>query len=432
MDLLLIIGITISVVWIVIASFNRVSVLLSAPIAAIIVVLASKGNLVENILGKSDSYVYYLSSFVLDFFFIFVLGSIMAKYLQKSGAIKTISTSAVKLIDIDNPLHGMVMVYMITSLLTYGGVSLFVVMFAAIPLAKSLFSQMNIPWKLAPLPIVLGLGTFTAGSMPGSPSVINVIPTKVLGTTLMASPVMGLVSSAVTVIASIIYMWFVVKKEVIHTDGIVHVEVEDDTDGKGPNLILSLAPIFLLLFILIVGSELKIDNILTISLLIVILFEMFTFRRYITSQIDVINSGTIDSLVPLLSTASTIAYGSLIANIHQISEVIKSVISASSHKLITASIITIIFSLITASASGAIGIVMSTQGAYLLSEGLNADVVHRLLAIASTIVPNTPHSGVIITLLTLSKLTRKEDYKHVFIAPLIVGTIAFSVALLFA
>ncbi|MFH5835640.1 GntP family permease [Proteiniclasticum sp. C24MP] len=429
---LLFVGIILSILWLIFASFNKFSVLLSAPVAVVVVVLFSGVGLTESLFDNAGSYVYYLADFVKDFIFIFILGSIMAKYLQLSGGIQTISSAAVKIIDVKNPMHGMITVFLITSILTYGGVSLFVVMFAAVPLARSLFSKMNIPWKLAPLPIILGLGTFTAGTIPGSPSVINVIPTKTLGTNLMAAPFMGLAATTVMIVVSVAYMHYVVKSEMKNGNELITEELEQDQPDHRPGIFLSLLPIFMLILIIILGSSFNVDNILIIALTAVIIVESFVYNKYIISHVHVVNAGTSDALIPLLSTASTIAYGSFIAANSIVSDFTRQFIDRFSNKLLTGSIVTVVFSIITASASGAIGIIMATQGTYFIDLGLNADTVHRVLSTASTLAPNMPHSGVVIALLTLSNLSHKEAFKHLLIAPFLVGAAGLLVSLLLA
>ncbi len=430
MDLMLLFAVLIAILWIVVASFKRLSVLISAPIATLIVVVVGRLDILTSLFGEKGSYISYLTGFVFNFFFIFVLGSVMAKYLQKSGAIDAITRSVVKVIDIQNPMHGLLAVYLITALLTYGGVSLFVVMFAVVPLAKSLFSHMRIPWKLSPVPIILGLGTFTASMLPGSPSVINIIPTYSLNTTLMAAPLMGIIASFVTVVSSIVYMNIIVQRELKRNGHGVYDVLNKDDSVKRPSLLISLLPLIALITFIILGSWLKISQILVIALVAVIILEMIIFRNYVNSHVEIINAGTIDALTPLLSTASTIAFGQVIANIGSIAEFTRKIISQSSSKLLIASLITIVFSVITGSGSGAIGIMAPAYGGFLLSTGISADVIHRVLAISSTIMPNTPHSGVVIALLSLSNLSHKEAFKHVFLAPAVTGTLALIAVLI--
>ncbi len=62
-------------------------------------------------------------------------------------------------------------------MLTYGGVSLFVVVFAVYPFAAELFRASDIPKRLIPGTIALGAFTFTMDSLPGTPQIQNIIPT---------------------------------------------------------------------------------------------------------------------------------------------------------------------------------------------------------------------------------------------------------------
>lgn len=431
MNFALIIGILIAIIWIVIASFKRITVLISAPIATLVVVFFGQLDFINTFFNSTSSYMAYFTDFIFNFFLVFVLGSIMAKYLQKSGAIETISESVLTIIDVHKPMHGMLAVYFITAILTYGGVALFVVMFAVVPLAKSLFNHMQIPWKLSPIPIILGLGTFTASMLPGSPSIINLAPTTVLDTTLMAAPVMGLITSVVCVITSIIYMAWVIKKETGKVKEIITFDLTKKSTNK-PTLIRSITPLILLVLIIIVGSIINVPKILNIALVVVILVEAVLFHSYIDSHVDTINTGTSESLIPLLSTSSTIAFGQVVANIGYIADVTRNFIIHSSSKLMSAALLTIVFSLITGSASGAIAIIVPTYGNFLQTSGITVDVIHRVLALSSTIMPNTPHSGVVLALLTLSKLSHKEAFKHVFLAPAVSGFASLVVALLIA
>ena len=150
MAYLSIIGIVLSILLIIFLSLKGVNVLISAPIATILVLLLNGEDIFLNLLGKNQSFMVYLADFMVDFFMIFLLGSIMAKYLERSGGIQSITTAVATKIKENDPFQGMLVVYLVTALLTYGGISLFVVVFAVVPLAKSLFERLNIPWKLVP------------------------------------------------------------------------------------------------------------------------------------------------------------------------------------------------------------------------------------------------------------------------------------------
>src|SRR5918993_1528131 len=88
-------------------------------------------------------------------------------------------------------------IVLICALLTYGGVSLFVVVFAVYPFAAEMFRRSNIPKRLIPGTIALGAFTFTMDSLPGSPQIQNIIPTTFFGTNSWAAPGLGFVGALV-------------------------------------------------------------------------------------------------------------------------------------------------------------------------------------------------------------------------------------------
>ena len=79
------------------------------------------------------------------------------------------------------------------ALVTYGGVSLFVAFFVLAPMARALFQAADIPKRLMPAAIALGVSTFTMSAMPSTPALQNAIPMPFFGTTPFAAP--GLASS---------------------------------------------------------------------------------------------------------------------------------------------------------------------------------------------------------------------------------------------
>ncbi|MDF2609281.1 MAG: H+/gluconate symporter [Lachnospiraceae bacterium] len=435
MNYISIIGLAVSIILIVYLSLKGISVLVAAPLATMVVILTNQMDFFPSLLGSKDSFMTYLAEFIVNFFMVFVLGSIMAKYLDYSGAIHTITGTVIKGIKDNNQLHGLMVVYLVTALLTYGGISLYVVAFAVVPLAKSLFSQLNIPWKLAPLPIVLGLGTFTAGMLPGSPSIINAIPTEYLGTTLTAAPVLGIVATIVSIVVSILYMKYVIKKEIptLKLQEIKEGQEEIKNQiGNEPSLFRSLLPTCVLILLIIVGSVLEIKYILILSLFIVIIFEAFLFHKYIHSHIEVLNIGVNNAIQPLLNTAATISFGQMISNLKTFTLISNGIMNISSYKLIGISILTFIFSMITGSASGAVGIVTKTQGLQLVALQYHPELIHRIIAIASIVFTNTPHSGVVLTLFALTKLTHKESFKYMYFGTVLSSSIALLSVLVLA
>ena len=148
-----------------------------------------------SLIGNENSFMTGLSGFIINYFAVFLLGAILAQYIEKSGAAQSIAQKVLSITGTQKPFSVLIAVLVISAILTYGGISLFVVLFVVIPLAKPLFKELNIAWNLIVIPVFIGIGTFTMTMMPGTPSIQNVVPTKYLGTTLTAAPLMGIVAT---------------------------------------------------------------------------------------------------------------------------------------------------------------------------------------------------------------------------------------------
>ena len=81
------------------------------------------------------------------------MGVILCLNIEKSNATLSIANCVLKLVGRDNPFYVMLAFALIAAILTYGGVSLYVVMFALIPLANPIFKELDVSWKLLPIPL---------------------------------------------------------------------------------------------------------------------------------------------------------------------------------------------------------------------------------------------------------------------------------------
>jgi len=177
------------------------SVILFAPIAALGAVLLTVPALVAPV--YTGLFMDKMVGFIKSYFPVFLLGAIFGKLMEMSGFAKSIVTAVVKLVGASRAILTIVLV---GALLTYGGVSLFVVVFAVYPFAAEMFRQADIPKRLIPGTIALGAFTFTMDSLPGTPQIQNIIPTTFFKTTSYAAPVLGLIGGLVIFALGMIYL----------------------------------------------------------------------------------------------------------------------------------------------------------------------------------------------------------------------------------
>ncbi len=112
--------------------------------------------------------------FVKLHFPVFLLGAVFGKVIELSGFSESIVVAAIRYIG-KSRVNAVIVA--VCALLTYGGVSLFVVVFAMYPFAAEMYRQINIPKRLIPGAIALGAFSFTMDSLPGTPQIQNIIPT---------------------------------------------------------------------------------------------------------------------------------------------------------------------------------------------------------------------------------------------------------------
>lgn len=429
MEILAILGVLLAVVAIIYWTTKNLHVIVAAPLASLIIILTNQMNVLEVMLGQEKSYMTGLAGFLINNFAIFMLGSLLARYMEASGATQTIANSILKVMGKDSPYKGLLAITLIASILTYGGVSIFVVIFTLLPLSRPLFKELNINWALFPIPVFLGAGTYTMTTLPGAPSIQNVIPTKVLGTSLTAAPVISLAASLTLLVFGLLYMAYCLKKSL--ANGETYTEEEDETAvvvaDKTPNLFLSVLPLFSLIGTIFLMS--KTPNVLAIGLLVSILLSALIFYPYLPNQKEILNAATTASIVPAFATSSTVAFGTVLtlsAGFEVIQEWIQQIPGS---PLISLSVSTALVSGIIGSSSGAVGIASSNFLPAYLEMGINPEVLHRVVVVASAILTVVPQSGVMITFHNLSKLSMKRGLKYSFILVTVGHILALMVVL---
>ncbi len=187
MGLLIVLG---ALIFLMFVAYRGYSVILFAPIAALGAVLLTDPSLVPPLF--SSVFMEKMVGFVKNYFPVFMLGAVFGKVIELSGFSKSIVAAVIGVLGRERAVLSIVVV---CAILTYGGVSLFVVVFAVYPFAAEMFRQGDIPKRLIPCTIALGAFSFTMDALPGTPQIQNIIPTTFFNTTTWAAPVLGLIGS---------------------------------------------------------------------------------------------------------------------------------------------------------------------------------------------------------------------------------------------
>ncbi|AXG39558.1 GntP family permease [Enterococcus gilvus] len=415
-------GVLLGVAAIIYFSLKEINIIIAAPLATLIVVLLNQMDVVTSLLGNQpNNYMGALSTYILNYFAIFLLGSILAKLMEASNATVSIADFILQKVGYDNPYRVLVAIFIISAILTYGGISLFVVMFAVLPLAKSLFKKMDLAWNLIQVPLWLGIATITMTVLPGTPAIQNVIPIQYLDTSLTAAAIPSILGGIGCVIFGLFYMNYTLKKSLAKGENFSTYTSGAQTeasDRKQPPFIASIMPLTILVLIAISGSVLGNDfikkNIIYVALIVGILLALILFYRYIPDKIGSLSVGATGSVGPIFATSSAVAFGAVVMIAPGFKIFSDLILNIPGSPLISLTVLTSAMSAITGSSSGALGIVMPNFSEYYLSTGLNPEMIHRVAAVASNILTIVPQSGVLLTFLSLTGLNHKTGFKQAF------------------
>lgn len=419
------ITIVISLVLLIVLALRGFSIIIIAPVVSLFVMVTNGLPVLETF---QETYMSGFINYVKNYFLIFLFAAIFGKLMDDSGAARQIANLLLKIVGKDSKYKVLVAVMIICAFLTYGGISLFVVIFAVLPIAKPLFKELDIPWHLFMAPFFTGIGTFTMTMLPGTPSVQNIIPTKYLGTTVTAAPLLGIIAAVFVIVINLWYMKFALKRSeargetyagMTNPDNGDEESIKDIYEGrKLPNQYVSLIPPIALLVTL---NLFEVQIIYT--LMGVVLLTTILFWRNIEIKKDTVNNGATSAVLPIINTSADVGYGSVIAITAGFTIFNDAMSNIPGSPLISLFIATTALAGITGSSSGGLGISMEALSQTYLNLGLNPEAMHRVASVASGGLDSLPHNGAVITILVASKLTHKDAYKHIFavsvIAPLI-------------
>lgn len=424
------VGVILAIVLVIILSIRGLSILIVAPLCSAIVLLTNNSNILEGILKGPKSFMGGTSGFIQSFFIIFALGSILAKYIEASGAVNSIASSIIKITGKEKPYSILIAIFLISTVLTYGGVSLFVVLFAVVPIARKLFKQLNMSWRLLVTPYFLGIATLTMTMLPGTPAIQNVIPTTVLHTTLTAAPIEGIVASIVIIIWGCLCMKRELKESILKNEVFdsKYDKLDDTTNENGPGLIVSLAPLVSLLSIIFIGSFLKFQNVIIPALIISIVLEAILFNKYIDNHKNILNEGAISAISPTVFSAAAVGFGAVVSSSEGFKIILTAIQTFSHDPLFNISLLSGTMAGVTGSSSGALGIVMNNFVQPYLHTGVNPEKLHRLATISSGILTCLPQCGALLSFYSLTGLKHQGTYKNLFISVVIGSFFAFIAA----
>lgn len=425
------------------AAYRGYSVILFAPIAALGAVLLTDPSAVAP--AFTGVFMEKMVGFIKLYFPVFLLGAVFGKLIELSGFSRSIVAAAIRLL---GTRQAMLVIVLVCALLTYGGVSLFVVVFAVYPFAAEMFRQSNIPKRLIPATIALGAFSFTMDALPGTPQIQNIIPSTFFNTTAWAAPWLGLIGTLFVFCTGMLYLQRQRNKAQRAGEGYgsaLRNEPETAADLTLPHPLLALSPLLLvgvmnLLFthwipawygnthsLSLPGMSAPVQTdiakltaiwaVEAALLLGIVLVLVSAFGAIRTRLAEGSKSAVNGALLAAMNTASEYGFGAVIASLPGFL-VLADALRSIPDPLVNEAITVTLLAGITGSASGGMSIALAAMAESFISAAHAAniplEVLHRVAAMASGGMDTLPHNGAVITLLAVTGLTHREAYKDIF------------------
>lgn len=395
----------------IIVTIRGMNLLIAAPLAAVIVALSGGISLLPIAEGERSFVNIYMdgfTAFIAAWFFMFLLGSLFGKLMEDSGAADRIAATIVGWLGMRNAVGAIVLA---CAVLTYGGVSLFVVAFSVYPMALSLFKKADLPRRFIPAVMAFGSVTFTMTSA-GSPEIQNWIPMRYLGTTPYAGWEVSLVVALFMIILGYWWLQRMMRRAIAKGE---RFEARD-TDPQVPERVLppfyaSVIPILAVLGVTFFFHEKYSHYALILALLSGCISAWVLTHRRLAGMDAVVTSGTTGALLAIANTAAVVGFGSVAKASPAFDIAVAALTNLPGNELIGAAVAVTSIAAMTGSASGGQSIALPVLAPHYLDAGVNPEALHRVVAISSGALDTLPHNGYVVTTIrAICRETHKAAY----------------------
>ncbi|MFW8590071.1 GntP family permease [Glaciecola sp. 2405UD65-10] len=392
--MLSLIGLIGGLLLLIVLTIRGVNLFIAAPLCALLVAITNGISVFTGDANFVTTYMSGFSGFVASWFFMFLLGAIFGKFMEDTGAADALAQAIIAKLGYK---RAVIAVIAACAILTYGGVSLFVVAFSVYPMALSLFKDANLPRRFIPATMAFGSVTFTMTSA-GSPEIQNWIPIQYLGTSPFAAWEVSLVVACF--MASFGYWWLsrMVKNAVANGESFHALAIDPVKKvRKYPPAYTGFIPLLVVLVVSFLLHDKYSQYALIAALGGGVLTLMLINYRYFQDMGEAINTGTLGALNAIGNTAAVVGFGAIAKNTEAFAQTVDLMTQIPGNELIGAAIAVSVIAGLTGSASGGQVIALPEVAPHYLDQGVNPEQLHRIVSISSGALDSLPHNGYVVT-----------------------------------
>ena len=395
-------------------TMKGMNLLIAAPLTALLVAVFNGLPIFPQLAEEGaanflTNYMTGFTGFIASWYLMFLAGAIFGKVMEDSGAADSVSQWIVSKIGMKRAALAVVIA---CAVLTYGGVSLFVVAFSVYPMALSLFRQANLPRRFIPAALGFGSTTFTMTSA-GSPEIQNWIPIEFLKTTPYAG---WEVSIFVAIFMMIFGYWWLKKminKAMANGEHFVARSTDETQETRKdlPNPLLSMLPLLVVLIISFIFHDILGTSALIIALSGGILATYIINRKYFHHFGKAVGDGAMGAVIAIANTAAVVGFGGVVKATPSFEAAVDVMTGIPGSPLIGGALAVAIIAGLTGSSSGGQAIALPLLAPHYLDLGVDPEALHRTVAISSGSLDSLPQGGYVVTTIrSIAGETHKDAY----------------------
>jgi len=435
-ELISLCGIVFGLVVLIYLAYKGHSIIWVAPLCAVIVAVLGGLNILEAYMGD---YIKGVADYIISWFPAFFLGAVYGKIMDMTGSARSLANKLVSLI---GPKFAVLAVVLPCLLMTFGGISLFVVVFVIYPMGYAIYREADLPRTLLPGAIAFGAFGITMTAVPGTPQIQNIIPTKFYGTLPTAAPVMSIV--AILLIAIPGYLYLEWRARQARQKGLHFVEdpkyVDNSIDVSSLpkwHWLCGLIPLIVVVLMLNVLPvilknagivEWTANESIVVALIGGIVVTILMNLQQCKTILSAISEGANGSLTAIMNTACAVGFGTVVKVVPGFALLKNAMMNMPGSILFSEAVAVNILAGATGSASGGMSIALEALAPQYLEKasaiGMNPEYLHRIASLASGGLDTLPHNGAVLTLLAVSNCKHKESYWDICVTSCIIPVIA--------
>lgn len=414
-------GVILAIVLLMVLIYKRVS-LIPASLVGVLLLAVTSGFTFYDLVMKH--YSVSLAGFIAKYFLVFVTNALFGKVMEETLLVSAFSQMIGRWFGAKNAAFGALL---ITMILSYGGISVFVIVFTVYPIFLATFQKADLPRKLIPACIMSASCTAPLSMIPGGAQLNNIIPAQYMGTSPMAAPVVSIIAAIVTLTFIFLYFRHVFNEarsrgEHFSVVGDVAERIKGFEKDPGIPGWISILPMALII-LLINGWNVDLSYAVLAGTALAVLLGW----KNLPDKLHTLNQGVAKVGSASVVTAASVGFGGAVLACEGAQSILEAIAALPVNPIISLSLASSFAGVLTGNGGGGCDVAMNILSQQYLGMGVQPEILHRVVAIATAGCSCLPHNGMLITVSDTCGFSAKECYPYIFISTVVASLLGLTV-----